>query len=51
MIVYLRKHGDMPQAMKAAKRDGFSAVSSAWLSALSKCLERGHRPGDMKEVG
>lgn len=42
---YLRENRDLPTAMKAAHVDGFSADTSVWITALSKMLERGERPG------
>lgn len=37
---YLRKHGDLPTAMAAAKKDGKAFNTSVWISALGKMLQR-----------
>jgi hypothetical protein len=42
---YLLKHGSIPEAQAAAKRDGVSFDFSVWLSALDKMLQQGQRPG------
>ena len=42
MTAYLREAGTMPAAMKLAReRDGYSAPTSAWITALSKLLDGG----------
>lgn len=40
---YLLRAGDLPGAMALAKRDGFGANTSIWLSALSEILGGLHK--------
>lgn len=37
---YIARAGDVPAAMRLAKKDGFSANTSVWISALGKLLEQ-----------
>ena len=45
-IRYLKRHGDIPAAQRAAKRDSVAFPTAVWLTALSKMLMRGEFPGD-----
>ncbi len=44
---YLRNNRSMPEAQAAAKRDGISYNTSVWITAMSKMLVKGFRPGDL----
>lgn len=40
MADYLRRAGSMPAAVKLAKREHFTAPTSAWITAVGKMLGR-----------
>lgn len=46
---YLRTRGNLPDAMRAAKRDGISYDTSVWITALGKLLQAGEVPGGVQK--
>jgi hypothetical protein len=48
---YIRRAPSLPEAMALAKRERFAAPTAAWLTALSKMLERGDGPCVLREPG
>lgn len=44
-VGYIRKTQTLPEAQELAKREGFSANFSVWLSAANEMLKDGWTPG------
>jgi hypothetical protein len=47
---YIAKTRSLPEAQELARKDGFSANFSVWLSAAAESLKRGKKPWKSYEI-